>query len=59
MAKLRGAALVGMLMLGAGAALADPVSDFYRGKQIRFIIRTTPGGDYDQYTRLFARFLAA
>jgi tripartite-type tricarboxylate transporter receptor subunit TctC len=57
MAKLRGAALVGMLMLGAGAALADPVSDFYRGKQIRFIIRTTPGGDYDQYTRLFARFL--
>ena len=36
---------------------ADPVADFYKGKQIRFIVRTTPGGDYDQYTRLLARFM--
>jgi tripartite-type tricarboxylate transporter receptor subunit TctC len=37
--------------------MADAVSDFYKGKQIRFIVRTTPGGDYDQYTRLLARFI--
>src|ERR1700747_605821 len=36
---------------------ADPVADFYAGKQIRFVIRTPPGGDYDQYTRLLARFM--
>jgi tripartite-type tricarboxylate transporter receptor subunit TctC len=36
---------------------ADPVADFYKGKQIRFVIRTPPGGDYDAYTRLFARFM--
>jgi tripartite-type tricarboxylate transporter receptor subunit TctC len=39
------------------SARADAVADFYKGKQIRFVIRTTPGGDYDQYTRLIARFI--
>ena len=43
--------------LAAGPAAADPVADFYKGKNIQFVIRTAPGGDYDQYTRLFARFL--
>ena len=38
-------------------ATADPVADFYRGKQIRFIVRTTPGTDYDEYSRLIARFM--
>jgi tripartite-type tricarboxylate transporter receptor subunit TctC len=46
-----------MLVLGGGPALADPVADFYKGKQIRFVVRTTVGGDYDQYTRLLARFM--
>ena len=36
---------------------ADPVADFYKGKQIRFVVRTTVGGDYDQYSRLLARFM--
>ena len=57
MSKLLGAALTGTLILAAAPAAADPVADFYKGKQIRFVIRTTPGGDYDQYTRLFARFM--
>ena len=52
-----GAALVATAILGTGPVLADPVADFYKGKQIRFVIRTTPGGDYDQYTRLIARFI--
>jgi len=55
MAKL--AALTGVLIVACAPAAADPVADFYKGKQIRFIVRTTPGGDYDQYSRLLARFM--
>jgi tripartite-type tricarboxylate transporter receptor subunit TctC len=51
------AALSCILLLASGPAMADAVSDFYKGKQIRFIVRTTVGGDYDQYTRLLARFI--
>jgi tripartite-type tricarboxylate transporter receptor subunit TctC len=43
--------------LGGSPAAADAVAEFYKGKQIRFIVRTTVGGDYDQYTRLLARFM--
>src|SRR5262249_6337764 len=43
--------------LGATAAVADPVEDFYRGKQVRFVIRAAPGGNYDQYMRLLARHM--
>ncbi len=57
MSRLAGALLCGMLIAGAAPAIADPVADFYQGKQIRFIVRTPPGGDYDQYTRLLARFM--
>jgi tripartite-type tricarboxylate transporter receptor subunit TctC len=57
MSKILGAALCGIAICGPVPALAETVGDFYRGKQIRFIIRTTPGGDYDQYTRLLARHM--
>ena len=47
-----------LAMLGAWPALAaDPVADFYKGKQMQFIIRTPPGGDYDSYSRLLARHM--
>jgi tripartite-type tricarboxylate transporter receptor subunit TctC len=36
-------------------ASAEPVADFYRGKQLSVIIRAAPGGNYDQYLRLLAR----
>jgi len=49
--------VVGLLVAGAGRAAADSVADFYKGKQIRFIVRTLAGGDYDQYSRLFARYM--
>jgi hypothetical protein len=39
------------------AAAADPVADFYRGKQIRVIVRTTVGGGYDTLSRLIARHI--
>ena len=51
------AALTGALIVACTPAAADPVADFYKGKQIRFVVRTTPGGDYDQYSRLLARFM--
>src|SRR6187200_3438532 len=60
-AALLGAALAWITMLGGGVgatpAVADTVADFYRGKQIRVIVRTTPGTDYDQYSRLIARYM--
>jgi tripartite-type tricarboxylate transporter receptor subunit TctC len=45
------------LPVTSSAVVAQPVADFYKGKQIRMIVRTTPGGDYDQYSRLLARFM--
>jgi tripartite-type tricarboxylate transporter receptor subunit TctC len=42
----------------ATPACADPVADFYRGKQIRFIIRSSVGGTYDLYARLLGRHMS-
>lgn len=41
----------------AGEARADPVADFYRGKQITFVIGYTVGAAYDANGRLVARYL--
>jgi tripartite-type tricarboxylate transporter receptor subunit TctC len=38
-------------------AAADPVADFYAGKQMSFIIRAAPGGNYDLYLRALARHM--
>src|SRR3954469_8537140 len=54
---LAAAATSALMLLGTSSARADAVSDFYKGKQIRMIVRTTAGGDYDQYSRLIARFI--
>ena len=43
--------------LASAAAHADPVADFYKGKQIQFIIRSGVGGGYDQYSRLLAHYI--
>src|SRR5262245_37034524 len=52
-----GAALLSATIVGAAPAAADAVADFYRGKQIRVIVRTLPATDYDAYSRLIARFM--
>ena len=39
------------------AAFADPVEDFYKGKQIQMIVGYEVGGGYDIYARLVARHL--
>ena len=42
-----------------GAATADSVSDFYRGKTVTVLIGNTAGGTYDLYARTIARHLSA
>jgi hypothetical protein len=39
------------------SSFADPVEDFYKGKQIQLIVGYEPGGGYDIYARLIARHL--
>ncbi|MBM3607280.1 MAG: hypothetical protein FJX29_02335 [Alphaproteobacteria bacterium] len=38
-------------------AQGESIEQFYTGKQIRFIIRSKPGGGYDQYSRLLGRHI--
>jgi tripartite-type tricarboxylate transporter receptor subunit TctC len=38
-------------------AAAQPAAEFYRGAQIKFIISSGVGGDYDQWSRLIVRFM--
>jgi tripartite-type tricarboxylate transporter receptor subunit TctC len=42
------------------AALAAPAraQDFYKDKTLNFIVGYSPGGTYDQYTRLIARHIS-
>src|SRR3977135_246089 len=52
-------AIAALAAAGAVApACAQPVADFYRGKQIKIYIRAAPGGNYDIYSRLLGRHLA-
>jgi tripartite-type tricarboxylate transporter receptor subunit TctC len=57
MRKGLAAATAAAMVILAKPALAESVADFYRGKQIRIIVRTTPATDYDEYSRLIARFM--
>ncbi len=45
------------LMFAAAPTRADPIVDFYRGKQVSLIVGYGTGGGYDVYGRLFARHL--
>ena len=38
-------------------AFADPVADFYKGKQMKMIIRSNVGGGYDLYARVLANHI--
>ena len=56
---VRATIICGGMLLPTTAAYANAVQDFYagQGKQIKFIIRTTPGGGYDLLTRLLSRHM--
>jgi tripartite-type tricarboxylate transporter receptor subunit TctC len=43
--------------LGAAAVSADEVSDFYKGKRLKIIVGSGPGGGYDTYARLVERHM--
>src|SRR5579871_2770314 len=48
---------IALALLAATPAGADPVADFYKGKQLKFIIRAGVGGTYDLYARLLGRYM--
>lgn len=48
-----------VLFAAAAAPAADDVAAFYRGKQVRFIVGSAPGGTYDVLARIVARHMAA
>ena len=54
--KLIGAAIVGMLF--GSAAGADPIADFYKDKQIFWILSADAGGGYSTYAHAFAPFFS-
>ena len=47
------------LVAALPAHAADDVASFYRGKQIRFIVGSAPGGTYDLLARIVARHIGA
>jgi tripartite-type tricarboxylate transporter receptor subunit TctC len=61
MSRLRLLPVLTIAALAAASAIApasaDPVADFYRGKQIKIYIRAAPGGNYDIYSRLLGRHI--
>ena len=51
------AAFVALSCATAMGASAQTANDFYRGKQITFIISTVAGGDYDIWARAITRHM--
>lgn len=51
-------AIVASTVAAVSAANADPVADFYKGKQMELLIGFTAGGGYDVYARLVIRHMA-
>jgi tripartite-type tricarboxylate transporter receptor subunit TctC len=56
---MRGSLVIATLLLAltAGPLAAEPVADFYKGKDLRMIVSTTTGTGYDTYARAVARHL--
>ena len=55
--RMRGLAAISLACLAFGPARAESVDAFYRGKTIDLVVGYSPGGSYDLYGRLVARFL--
>jgi tripartite-type tricarboxylate transporter receptor subunit TctC len=56
--KIRLLALLAAACLGANApAHAEDVAEFYKGKQLRFIVGSAAGGGYDLFARIVARHM--
>lgn len=58
MRKLVSAVAAAVVLMACGSAHAqDAVAQFYKGKQIKLYIASTPGGGYDSYGRLVAQHI--
>ncbi len=63
MAHIKWPASAGIAVAAIGAvfssvaSMADPVADFYRGKQLQMVIPSSSGGDYDNRARLVSRHM--
>lgn len=60
-ASLVGRAVLGLSLAGAtaGAARADAIANFYKGKKITIVVGSSAGGGYDAYARTLARYFGA
>lgn len=54
--ELLGSMLLLPLSLALPAA-ADPIADFYKGKNVSFVVGSSTGGGYDTLARVIARFI--
>ena len=52
-----GVSLLLAASLACGTAAAESVADFYKGKQMRIVVRTAAGSGFDIYSRLLARHI--
>ena len=50
-------ALVFAALITPAPAFAQPANEFYKGKQIRIVVGSTSGGDYDLWARLLSRHM--
>jgi tripartite-type tricarboxylate transporter receptor subunit TctC len=57
--RCSGLVVVAFAFLGCSSARADPVAEFYQGKDIKLLISATAGGGYDVYARTVAKHLGA
>jgi len=55
--RIRLSLFVAATLWTTNPAVAQPVAEFYNGKQISFIVGASPGGGYDTQARLVARHL--
>jgi tripartite-type tricarboxylate transporter receptor subunit TctC len=53
------AAAAAIEILGVSAARADPIADFYKGKNVSIYVGFYPGGGYDTYARAVGQHLGA
>src|SRR4051794_19977963 len=49
---------VALLMATVCSASAQPAEEFFKGKQLRFVLGAAPGQDYDVWARLIGRHLS-
>ncbi len=56
-AKSLGVAALALASFSALPAQADPISDFYNGRNVTIIVGYSAGGGYDVYARAVARYI--